>query len=386
MSYSDVQTFKSRFWKHVWELDTESIRDLLKEGNPVGHVNFKFHVPWTFNYTKQTCNGTEAHRDDNGDCLCFPCEQNHAARFVCRHNNESAATIVWDMLIRCDNNDDEIVLSNGVYINNNDSILEEILMILLKHGARVDAVPGHSCYFDSNPKVTVKTLLGLAMTCYYWHGNDDFDNYLWEGTTFEDFLFGGTWDVMKLEHYKTMLHFHRRLFLRFLDTFGLPKELIRVQKSGTTKYSDSVELSASNVLFHCFFETIKNPVAHDVTIWEKFLTLGADPTCLDTDGKTPYEVCTQMKVLWKLRLVNLDPKRWPTVDDFDDISVEELTAMYEGHPLVVELEQDEEPCEDFTILEQMFEATDRFKRELEEAGVSFEPPAKKRKQRKTSTL
>jgi hypothetical protein len=69
------------------------------------------------------------------------------------------------------------------------------------------------------------------------------------------------------------------------------------------------ELSASNVLFHDFFETIKNPVAHDVTIWEKFLSHGADPECLDVDGKTPYEVCTQMKVLWKLRLVDLDPKR-----------------------------------------------------------------------------
>tara|TARA_B110000091_G_scaffold46583_1_gene51065 strand:+ start:2784 stop:3356 length:573 start_codon:yes stop_codon:yes gene_type:complete len=35
---------------------------------------------------------------------------------------------------------------------------------------------------------------------------------------------------------------------------------------------------------------------------------------------------------WKYKLVELDPKRWPTVDDFDDISVEELKAMYEGHP------------------------------------------------------
>ena len=50
------------------------------------------------------------------------------------------------------------------------------------------------------------------------------------------------------------------------------------------------------------------------------------------------------KHLWKRRLVELDPKRWPTVDDFDDISVEELKAMYEGHPLVVVLEQDEPPA------------------------------------------
>ena len=31
--------------KPVWELDPESLRDLLKEGNPVGHLNFKFRVP-----------------------------------------------------------------------------------------------------------------------------------------------------------------------------------------------------------------------------------------------------------------------------------------------------------------------------------------------------
>jgi len=36
---------------------------------------------------------------------------------------------------------------------------------------------------------------------------------------------------------------------------------------------------------------------------------------------------------WKYKLVNLDPKRWPTVDDLENISVEELKAMYEGHPL-----------------------------------------------------
>ena len=48
---------------------------------------------------------------------------------------------------------------------------------------------------------------------------------------------------------------------------------------------------------------------------------------------------------WKYKLVELDPKRWPTVDDFkNDLSVEELKAMYEGHPLVVVLEQDEPPA------------------------------------------
>ena len=57
-----------------------------------------------------------------------------------------------------------------------------------------------------------------------------------------------------------------------------------------------------------------------------------------------YEAVWLGKHLCKRRLVELDPKRWPTVDDFDDISVEELTAMYDGHPLVVVLEYDEPPA------------------------------------------
>jgi len=55
---------------------------------------------------------------------------------------------------------------------------------------------------------------------------------------------------------------------------------------------------------------------------------GAGPSdyslCLTEAGQ-----CRQ----WKYKLVNLDPKRWPTVDVLKNISVEELRAMYEGHPL-----------------------------------------------------
>jgi len=35
---------------------------------------------------------------------------------------------------------------------------------------------------------------------------------------------------------------------------------------------------------------------------------------------------------WKYKLVNLDPKRWPTVKDLENLAVEELKAMYEGNP------------------------------------------------------
>lgn len=46
-----------------------------------------------------------------------------------------------------------------------------------------------------------------------------------------------------------------------------------------------------------------------------------------------------LKALLKHRLVDLDPKRWPTINDFDDISVAELEAMYDGHhPLRIKIE------------------------------------------------
>jgi hypothetical protein len=47
---------------------------------------------------------------------------------------------------------------------------------------------------------------------------------------------------------------------------------------------------------------------------------------------------------WKYKLVNLDPKRWPTVNFLEDISVEELKAMYEGHPFNHSLQR--ENCEE----------------------------------------
>ena len=42
-----------------------------------------------------------------------------------------------------------------------------------------------------------------------------------------------------------------------------------------------------------------------------------------------------LKVLWKQRLVALDSTRWPTIYDFDDVSVAELEEMHDGHPTFV---------------------------------------------------
>ena len=53
-SYAEKQLFKTRFWKHIWNLDPESLRELLDEGNPIGHVNFPFRVPSDHGYVFHT--------------------------------------------------------------------------------------------------------------------------------------------------------------------------------------------------------------------------------------------------------------------------------------------------------------------------------------------
>lgn len=57
---------------------------------------------------------------------------------------------------------------------------------------------------------------------------------------------------------------------------------------------------------------------------------GYDMALACVDEKTsPVKLA---KYLWKRRLVALDPARWPTINAFDDVSVVELSAMYDGHP------------------------------------------------------
>lgn len=71
---------------------------------------------------------------------------------------------------------------------------------------------------------------------------------------------------------------------------------------------------------------------------------GAGPS----DYRLALTEAGQLRQWLVVQLVNLDPKRWPTVDVLKNISVEELQAMYEGHPfnhsLQKEIEQElEEP-------------------------------------------
>lgn len=44
-----------------------------------------------------------------------------------------------------------------------------------------------------------------------------------------------------------------------------------------------------------------------------------------------------LKALLKCWLVELDSARWPAIENFDDVSVAELEAMYDGHPMCVSM-------------------------------------------------
>ena len=287
MSYSDIQTFKSRFWKHVWELDPESLSDLLKEGNPVGHVNFKFRVPSNHGYdfipAYEGMYDEKTHRD-----------QNVAIDDYLECHDKTAVEILWPMLLRIETSG--LVLPSGARIDDdNYTAVTETLVVLWRNGAwdklwRNGAWDNYSKSWnsylkswkwnDENVFVNVKDLCGIALINILGHPDTEQELLIEE------------WFKLSCSvgpvHYKLMLLLHPRHFNRLLDTFPLKN------------MDDLFDWCISDV---------------DIT-----------------------------KKLWKFRLVNLDGNKWPTINDFDDISVDELKAMYEGHPLIVALEQDEAPA------------------------------------------
>ena len=272
MSYSDVQTFKSCFWKHVWELDPESLRDLLKEGNPVGHVDFKFRVPSHHGY-----DFIPAYEGMYSACSKTHGGQNKAIDNYLECHDKTAVEILWSMLLRI--GEYGLVLPSGARINDDYTVVTETLVALWRNGAT--NVSGLSyVWHDEEVLVRVKDLSGVVLINIWGHPDKEQEQLM------EEFFERSC--TAQPEHYQLMLLLHPRHFNRFLNTFPL--------------------YDMDDLFDWCKADT-------DVT--EK---------------------------LWKLRLVKLDPKRWPTVDDLDDISVEELKAMYEGHPLVVVLEQDEPPA------------------------------------------
>ena len=52
-TYEKKQIFKERLFKHILDLDYESLEDLLAEGNPYGHLNMRYILPINMNIYKK---------------------------------------------------------------------------------------------------------------------------------------------------------------------------------------------------------------------------------------------------------------------------------------------------------------------------------------------
>jgi len=56
--------------------------------------------------------------------------------------------------------------------------------------------------------------------------------------------------------------------------------------------------------------------------------------CIPTDWMGKYE---KKENMWKQKLVELDPEKWPTIDVVPHVSIQELKAMYRFHPSKISL-------------------------------------------------
>lgn len=283
-SYVEKQLFKTRFWKHIWNLDTEGLRELLDEGNPIGHVNFPFRVPSDHGYVFHTAYKGRVYKISNTKDKSTSEFRNEAIENYLNSYGAKACDILWKMYRKMEGGDGELYLPNGVEILGLDEILD-IISILAEHGADLyfayKAVkwPGAKSVNISDISMVLMTMCNL--TYEKIHG-------IVLGSS-------SSWNWTRREYYQLMLLCYPLNFNRFVDDFPFRKGM---------------------------FETWDN-VYDFLFSW-----------CKASDVVT--------KRVWKLRLVKLDPERWSlkghdyddeiSVEGLDGVSVEELKAMYEGHP------------------------------------------------------
>ena len=282
-SYAEKQLFKTRFWKHIWDLDPESLRELLDEGNPIGHVNFPFRVPSDHGYVFHTAyKGNKCYSYDDHDKSTSEF-RNEAIENYINSYGKCACRILWDMHIDLEKYDEvtEMYLPNGVRIDDK-SALDETFLVLIEHGADL-----YTCY--SPPiKVRVNRANCMYIEIYNIAGMNIWTyDHTYEKIRELTHKCLAASSMITREHYLLMLFRYPESFNRFVDEF--PRQ-----------EGDVFDL------------------------------------LLETKNKSLVEI------LWKMRLVKLDPERWPnpklnrfvviSVEGLDGVSVEELQAMYEGHP------------------------------------------------------
>ena len=274
-SYVEKQLFKTRFWKHIWNLDPESLRELLDEGNPIGHINFPFRVPSDHGYVFHTAYKGQVYEISKTKDKSASEFRNEAIENYLSSHGKSACDILWKMYSEVERED--LYLPNGVNIDDFCEI-REMFSILAKHDPNAMYKSRHVAKWQHcDVSVDISDIFTLRLA---------FCNFKPE----EIFQYGQSANINgflpKKACYQLMLLYHPKQFNRFVKEYRYP----------------------------CVFD--------DLFKW-----------CKASDDVT--------KKLWKLRLVNLDPERWVPrydnehgvfVEGLDGVSVEELKAMYEGHP------------------------------------------------------
>ena len=290
-SYVDKELFKKRFWNHVWEVNADSLRDLLHESNPVGHLNFGFVPPFDI---KLSCENDRV----------FSKSPEHMKRlhfdrsFYFKSHNKKAVDILWDML-RTVEDQGNVYLPNGTIVDDEMTIVYTILVIY-------DHSPCQRVLFGDYPwafDIVIHTILGLKMMAECW------DETQSRSELVQSFFQEPDENIFP-EHFQLMFALYTKHFVRFVRKF---KSRFHAQDicdwiferlDKDTDYLDNLGLEC-------------------VGIWEFFLEANITPK--KCSPKT-------MKRLWQLRCVQLDPERWPDIAALSDISWKELKAMYEGHP------------------------------------------------------
>lgn len=331
-TYEKKQIFKERLFKHILDLDCESLEDLLAEGNPYGHLNMRYKLPININIDRRE--KPAAGEWFNGSHTHIHC------------HNKTPLRIVWEWIRHVwwdqdkgtfEGGADDFTLPNGLcWFHHSEGcqltdILRNIFMILYKEyckfNVRLDkwflSFGGHlELYTDSSDnededgweKNEVKTPISFIMWACK-EEEEEIKNLEYFKKNILNFPKDTPWCK---EHYTMMLVCHRNLFNEFIDKYGLKKKgatdiLKKLIKSLTDKCDNK-----------------------DVDIWEKLLEYGANEEEPNIYPETPF-----MKKMWKLRCVRLDPVRWSSIEDFDDNSAEELREMYYGNPMLLRLEFDE---------------------------------------------
>jgi len=347
-TYEKKQIFKERLFKHILDLDYESLEDLLAEGNPYGHLNMRYILPININIYKKKHTST---KKEDGEYEWF-----HGSNTLIYCHNKTPLDIVWKWWVRLfavrrdndapDMDEDEFILPNGLLWGDMDDrfvdldeMLYNILIILYKEyykcninnnkallklffPMRYRKIKMYNYNQDCEVGPSTKTpLIRTKISFIIWAFSDWPENsYRVKNLEYfkENILNYPKDTPWNKEHYTMMLICHPNLFNEFVDKYSLTKKMAtfllkELIKSLTDKCDNK-----------------------DVDIWENLLKYGANEEEPNIYPETPF-----MKKMWKLRCVRLDPVRWPSIEDFDDNSAEELREMYYGNPMLLRLEIDE---------------------------------------------